>query len=64
MKSGYHIENITIDTSFIERQNFLVGSKINDLTKLVRDGNVRLYITDITYREIYARFHKKCDSNN
>lgn len=52
------IHHIAIDTSFIEAQNFLAGSKMSELSNLVKEGLVKLYLTDITYREILARFQK------
>ena len=50
--------NISFDTSFIESQNFLHGSKLKELTRLAHNGTIKLFITDITYREILARFKK------
>ena len=50
--------NISLDTSFIEGQNFLHGSSINELGRLSGNETVNLFITDITYREIISRFNK------
>jgi len=49
-------KNIALDTSFIRNQNFLAGARILDLQKLMKDGLIHLYITDIVYRETLARF--------
>lgn len=51
-------QNISLDTAFFEEQNFLVGSKIAELSSLTLKYSVKLYMTDITYREILSRFHK------
>jgi len=51
-------QNIAFDTSFIESQNFLAGSKINDLSKLCKDKSIKLFMTDITFREIISRFNE------
>jgi hypothetical protein len=60
-KTKHIIENITIDTSFIEGQNFLAGSKMQDLSKLAREGLVKLYLTDIIYKEVIGRFYKNAN---
>jgi len=39
-------------------QNFLVGSKINELAELCKKGVIEIFLTDITYKEIIARFRK------
>jgi hypothetical protein len=49
------IDNITLDTSFIEAQNFLKGSIINELGRLSKEGHIKLFVTEITYREVIAR---------
>ena len=56
MKAELISNNISLDTSFIEGQNFLAGSKMRDLSTLCIDGSIKLFITDITYRETIARF--------
>ena len=48
--------SISIDTSFIESQNFLAGSKIQELPILCKKSKISLFITDIIYREVLARF--------
>lgn len=58
MADRLHSMNISIDTAFFEAQNFLVGSKIAELSSLSLKYSVKLYMTDITYREILDRFHK------
>lgn len=58
MADRLHTLNISIDTAFFEAQNFLVGSKIAELSSLSLKYSVKLYMTDITYREILNRFHK------
>lgn len=50
--------NISLDTSFIEGQNFLNGSSIKELGRLSKKGTIKLFITDITYREVISRFTK------
>lgn len=48
--------NISLDTSFIESQNFLAGSKIKELPIICKKSKIKLFITDIIYREILYRF--------
>jgi len=50
--------NISLDTCFIESQNFLSGSKLIELSKLAQEGEINLFITDITYNEVLSRFRK------
>lgn len=51
-------QNVSLDTSFFEQNNFLVGAKIKELTELCQNGTARIFLTDITYREVIARFLK------
>ncbi len=55
-------KNITLDTSYIESNNFLAGNALNRLSELVKKHSIKLYLTDITYREIIARFNKRIES--
>ncbi len=48
--------NISLDTSFFEQNNFLVGTKMRELAELCQKGAAFIFITDITYREVIARF--------
>lgn len=50
--------NISLDTSFFEQNNFLVGGKIKELAELCKKGVAKIFITDITYRETIERFRK------
>jgi predicted nucleic acid-binding protein len=59
MESEMVYENISLDTSFIIRQNFLAGSAIRSLYSLCKDGSAKLFLTDIVYRETIAEFRKK-----
>lgn len=49
-------QNLVLDTSFIESQNFLAGSKMIDLSKLSKERSIKLFITDLTFRETISRF--------
>src|SRR5687768_8001114 len=51
--------NITLDTSFFVAQNFLQGYLIREYAKNAVQGRLKLYITDITSREILNQFRKK-----
>lgn len=53
--------NISLDTSFFEGQNFLAGSKIKELADLCQKGIINIFLTDITYRELLARFRKNME---
>jgi len=50
--------NISLDTSFFEQNNFLIGAKIKELSELCEKGVANIFITDITYRETITRFRK------
>jgi hypothetical protein len=50
--------NITLDTSFIVSQNFLTGTMINEYGKKSKDGMIKLFITDITHREVLSQFQQ------
>jgi len=58
MRKDLQTQNISLDTSFIEGQNFLAGTKVADLSTLCLAGHIKLFLTDITYREVKARFRK------
>ncbi|EMS32442.1 hypothetical protein C943_01169 [Mariniradius saccharolyticus AK6] len=58
MKKKLLTHNISLDTSFFEQNNFLIGAKINELAELCKKGIANIFITDITYRETIARFRK------
>lgn len=53
------IRNIVLDTSFIEKHNFLEGKAMAELKKISRKGWANLYMTDINYREVFSRFRKR-----
>ncbi|MCR8557743.1 DUF4935 domain-containing protein [Mucilaginibacter sp. BJC16-A38] len=53
------IRNIVLDTSFIEKQNFLGGKAMTELKKMSRKGWANLFMTDINYREVFSRFRKR-----
>jgi hypothetical protein len=55
-KIDWMTTNITLDTSFIVSQNFLSGTLINEYGKKSKDGTIKLFITDITYREVLSQF--------
>ncbi|MFD2246649.1 PIN domain-containing protein [Pontibacter ruber] len=50
--------SVAIDTSYIESQNFLKGKAINEFARLCKVDVIQIYITDITYNEVLARFKK------
>jgi len=50
------IRNIALDTSFIEKKNFLRGNALHDLADLIKRKLANLYLTDIVFREVKARF--------
>jgi len=53
------IRNIALDTSFIEGQNFLAGRILYDLADLGQRHLANIYMTDIVYMEVLARFNKR-----
>ena len=53
------VRNIVLDTSFIEGQNFLEGTVMNDLKYISRKHWAWLYMTDIVYREVLSRFRQR-----
>jgi hypothetical protein len=53
------VRKIVIDTSFFEKQNFLKSSVLADLKSLAEKKWITIFITDIIYREILARFKKR-----
>ncbi|HMQ00519.1 MAG TPA: PIN domain-containing protein [Cyclobacteriaceae bacterium] len=56
--------NITLDTSFIVSQNFLCGTLINEYGKKSKDKTIKVFITDITYREVLSQFRQKLTKAN
>ncbi|WP_231425057.1 PIN domain-containing protein [Pedobacter sp. Leaf250] len=59
MKSTEPIRHFALDTSFIESQNFLAGRLLRNLGDMGKKGYVKIYITDIVYREVLSRFAKR-----
>jgi|GEM_PF-2508080 len=59
MKSTELIRLFALDTSFIESQNFLAGKLLRNLGDMGRKNYVKIYITDIVYREVLSRFEKR-----
>ncbi|MCW3101695.1 MAG: hypothetical protein JWO09_135 [Bacteroidetes bacterium] len=53
-----NINNISLDTTFFEEQNFLSGAKLQEIGKLSKEGVIKAYITDIVFREVLSRFEK------
>jgi len=56
--------NIALDTSFIEAQNFLAGKLLYDLADLGAKKYASIYITDIVYREVLARFASRVNEED
>ena len=59
MTSTEQIRKFALDTSFIESQNFLAGRLLRNLGDMGRKNYVKIYITDIVYREVLSRFAKR-----
>ncbi|PWS32634.1 PIN domain-containing protein [Pedobacter paludis] len=59
MKSTELIRLFALDTSFIESQNFLAGTLLRNLGDMGRKNYIKIYITDIVYREVLSRFTKR-----
>ncbi len=59
MKSTELIRLFALDTSFIESQNFLAGRLLRNLGDMGRKNYIKIYITDIIYREVLSRFEKR-----
>ncbi|WP_431293398.1 hypothetical protein [Pedobacter sp. P26] len=59
MKSTESIRLFALDTSFIESQNFLGGKLLKNLADMGKEKHVKIYITDIVYREVLSRFAKR-----
>jgi hypothetical protein len=49
-------KHFALDTSFIIAQNFLAGTLIINLGKMGKKEELKIYITDIIYREVLVRF--------
>ncbi|MBC3541395.1 PIN domain-containing protein [Rufibacter sediminis] len=58
MSGNLKTKNISLDTSFIEAQNFINGNIIKELGKFGREKRISIYMTDITLKEVHARFRK------
>jgi hypothetical protein len=54
------VENIYIDTSIFEANNFLESKRINEILKLSRNGYVNIILPELTYKEILNRARKNC----
>lgn len=59
MKSTELTRLFALDTSFIESQNFLAGRLLRLLGDMGRKNYIKIYITDIVYREVLSRFAKR-----
>jgi hypothetical protein len=59
MKSTELISLFALDTSFIESQNFLAGRLLRNVGDMGRKNYIKIYITDIVYREVLSRFTKR-----
>jgi hypothetical protein len=59
MKTTSSITHFALDTSFIEGQNFLAGKQLYHLASLGRKEAIKVYITDIIYREVISRFENR-----
>lgn len=46
------IESIVLDTSIFIQENFFHGKKIQSFLSLAQNGEIQLYITEVTYNEI------------
>ena len=49
------MENVFIDTSIFEGNNFLESKRINEILKLSEEGQIRIILPQITYLEIVNR---------
>lgn len=59
MKSTELTRLFALDTSFIESQNFLAGRLLRNLGDMGRKNYIKIYFTDIVYREVLSRFAKR-----
>ncbi len=49
------MDNIFIDTSVFEANNFLEGQRMNEIFKLSEEGHIKIILPEITYNEIKHR---------
>jgi predicted nucleic acid-binding protein len=49
-------KNIAFDAQFIIEQNFLEGNLIKEFSNQAKIGRIKLYLTDIVYREVLSHF--------
>lgn len=56
--------HVFIDTSVFETNNFLEGSRINQLLRLSEEGELKIILTRITYYELISRFRKNVRLSN
>lgn len=52
-------KNIAFDSQFIISQNFLDGNLINEFARQADKGLIKLFLTQITYREVLKHFKEK-----
>lgn len=52
------MENIFIDTSIFEANNFLESKRINEILRLSEEGYIKIVLPELTYREIISRTRK------
>lgn len=55
------MDNIFIDTSVFEENNFLESRRINELLKLSEEGYIKIVLPKVTYEEILSRTRKKIE---
>ena len=54
-------KNVSLDTNFFISQNFLDGYLIKEMANLAATGVLRIYITDIVFREVLRNFNEGLD---
>lgn len=52
------MDNIYIDTSIFEANNFFEGKRLNELLKLAEEGHISIIMPELTYDEIKNRIKK------
>lgn len=55
------MDNIFIDTSIFEENNFLESKRINEILKLSEESYIRIVLPEVTYEEILIRISKNVD---
>ena len=57
------MDNIFIDTSIFEENNFLEGKRIKEVYKLAERGDIKVILPELTYDEIINRISKNVDES-